>query len=205
MEIYLDDESVAVADAEAMTIDQLAQAVRSQFNDPGRLITTIRCDGHTIDPATLGETLRQKAGAYGRIEFQSSDLGELTRAALRGAGDLIDQCDQTRQEAADALVEGQSAKAMELLGLCFNSWGRAHDSIIKCAEVLDIDVAAVAVGDVPIQEWCRLLRSKLEDLRDALTVGDHVLVADILRYEFDEVSAGWKSVIARLMKKAEAA
>ena len=40
-------------------------------------------------------------------------------------------------------------------------------------------------------------------IRNALLAEDHVLLADVLRYEFDDVTNSWYALIARIRQEAE--
>ncbi len=202
MEVYLDDEPVTVDDARALTLEQLTHEVRSRLTDRHRLITCIRCDGQTVESDALDDRLRQSVGAFGRIEFQSSDLHELVRQALAGAEELIDESDRSRIRAADLLSQGNTTEAMGILRVCFQAWGRVHDSLTKCAQLLGTNLGTIEAAGTDGGEWVTALRDKLRELKEALEVGDHVLVADILRYEFDELAAGWRYVVTRLNEQA---
>jgi hypothetical protein len=205
LDIFLDDEAVAVADAETLTVEQLAQEIRTRLSDHRRLLTSIRCDGQTVESGDLESALAHSAGRYGRIEFQSSDLGELVRGALTNAAELFDQSDDNRRSAADLLNEGQISKAMTVLGDCFKAWLQAHEAVVRSSRLLRLDIGGIPMGDVDVSGWLGLLRDKLQELKEALEVSDHVLVADILRYEFDDISEQWKRVVTHLTDQAATA
>lgn len=204
MDIYLDDEPVTVAEAETCTIDELTQRMRQRLDDPARLITTIRCDGRTVEPEELEGALREPATRFGRIEFQSSNLRDLVVDALEGATVLIEESDETRRRAADLLCGGQTADAMHALGACFAAWSQAHETAVQCAAILHVNLDEAQVGDEGLSAWAESLKDKLGELKGALEVNDHVLVSDILRYEFDEVSNGWRRLLTHLREQAPA-
>jgi len=203
LDIYLDDVPMAVAGADGLTVEQLAQEVGSRLRDGRRLVTTIRCDGETLEPGDLEAALARPASAYGRIEFQSSDLGELVRTALTGAGELFERSDRNRREAADMLNAGQVSQGMTALGECFTAWTQAHESVVQSSRLLNLDIGRIEMGDVDVAGWLGLLCEKLRELKEALEVNDYVLIADILRYEFDEISEQWKRVVTHLLACVE--
>lgn len=205
MDIYLDDKPVAVADGEALTVQELVCELRPQLADGRRMLTTIRCDGKAVESNELEAALGEVAGHYGRIEFQTSDRGELVLAALKGAAELFEESDVSRRQAADLLNEGQAGKAMAVLGECFRAWSQAHESVVQSSQLLKLDLLDMRARDVVVGEWLGLLRDKLRELKEALEVSDHVLVADILRYEFDDISQQWKQIVAHLIERTQEA
>ena len=44
-------------------------------------------------------------------------------------------------------------------------------------------------------QWLNDLASKLRELKDAIESRDHVLLGDILRYEFDETLEQWERML----------
>ncbi|MBN1488797.1 MAG: hypothetical protein JXA69_02675 [Phycisphaerae bacterium] len=203
MELYLDDQPVTVDDAETQTLQEVAEELRDQLTGQGRLLTTIRCDGREVIPAELEATLARQAGMYGSVEFQSTGTQELVRGALTEAAAMLAGTNEVRNKAADLLNEGQMGAAMEALSQCFQAWGQVHEAVIKSSQLMNIDLNEAQADGLNVVTWLMLLAEKLRDLKAALEADDQVSVADILRYEFDEVSEQWKRVFEHLIGQTQ--
>lgn len=203
MNVYLDDQPVAVADAETLTVQQVADRVREELADRGRLLTSLTCDSQVVATRDLEDVLGRSANAYDSIEFQSSDARQLVNTLLTAAAGLFEEADHRRIEAADLLNEGQTGKAMEVLSACFQAWAQIHQSIIQTSNVLHVDLSDIRAGDLDVARWLLSLADRLRALKEALESSDHVSVADILRYEFDDVSKQWNVIIGALRATAE--
>ena len=66
-----------------------------------------------------------------------------------------------------------------------------------------LDVNAIAVNDEPLMDLISRPKDVLLQIKDALQSRDYVLLADILQYEFHEVTEQWQAVIGRLHELAE--
>jgi len=198
VEVYLDDAPLDIDAPDGSSLEQLTQQVSRRLRGTGRVITAVRCDGRTVPADELECTLARPAREYGSIEFQSSEVAGLVRAAMQEAGRLFIESDRLRHKAADLLNEAKSSRAMELLGQCFRIWSQVYETVLKGAQLRQVNLLAVDVPDVDVTAWLGLLADRLREVKGALEVGDHVLLADLLRYEFDDVSEQWKRLLGHL-------
>lgn len=202
MNIYLDDQPVTVSEVETLSVQQVADQLRDQFMPSGRMLTSLRCNGVAVTPDRLDAVLSGPAIDFENIEFLSSDSREMVRSLLEAAGGLFEEADKRRIQAADLLNSGQVGNAMTLLSVCFQSWAQIHQSIVQSCHTLDISMDEMSSDNLDIGTWLVGLADRLRAIKEALEAGDHVSVADILRYEFDDVSEKWKQIIAMLQEQA---
>lgn len=205
MNLYLDDQPVVVDDAEELTVKQVVERVSGRWLDKDRLLVSIRCNGDAVDSDRLDEVLALGAAEFETLEFQSCNVRELVRSVLEAAEKSFADTDRQRREAADLLSEGQTAQAMSVLTVCFQTWAQVHSAVIQSANSLSLDLTALPVGDGTASIWLNGLAERLRALKEALEAGDHVSVADILRYEFDEVSGQWRGLLTVLLGRVDAA
>jgi len=201
--IYLDDEPVSVTSAETLTVQGVADQLRDRLASAGRMLTSMRCDGKAVGPDQLEAILSAPAKGYTNIEFLSSDSKQMVRSLLDAAANLFKEADEQRIKAADLLNAGQVGNAMTLLGACFQSWAQIHQAIVHSCQTLGISIERISSDQFDIAAWLVGLADRLRAIKEALEAGDHVSIADILRYEFEDVSEQWKQVIAMLREKAE--
>lgn len=205
MELYLDDEPIAIAGAETLTLQQVVESLTDRLAADKRLVTAIRCDGRPVEPEELDAVLEGPAGRFGRVELQSSAPGPLAREVLSGAAEMIVGSEEARREAVDLLNEGRTGQAMELLGAFFRSWSQVYESAVKSSHLVGVNLAEMKVDGAEVCEWLDSFARKLRELKQSLEAGDLVSVADVLRYEFDAVASEFRALIDELLPHAEAA
>ena len=112
--------------------------------------------------------------------------------ALDQVEDQLRETDRLRADAVDLLLRGQSSRAMEKLSGCFGIWQSAQESVLKVAQLLQIDLETIRIGDRPLTELLRGFGTQLRQIKTALENRDFVTLADILTYEANEMSDQWR-------------
>jgi hypothetical protein len=93
---------------------------------------------------------------------------------------------------------------MEKLSGCFTTWLNAHESILKTAQLLRIDLATLTVGDTTMLDLLSDFTAQLRDMKRALEDRDFVHLNDILSYEADRTTGQWREAIGALRQKIAA-
>ena len=87
---------------------------------------------------------------------------------------------------------------MEKLSGCFSTWQHAQESVLKTAQLLRLDLAAVQSDGRPLTEMVREFAEQLRQIKSALENRDFVLLNDILIYEAVETTARWRGAVGAL-------
>jgi hypothetical protein len=101
------------------------------------------------------------------------------------------------------LTEGKTSEAIEMLGDCLRIWQQIHDAVAKSIQMLDLDLTEVTIKDEPMLDVITQPKETLVQIKQALQAQDYVLLADVLQYEFGNVTDRWYLLIARLRQEAE--
>jgi hypothetical protein len=83
------------------------------------------------------------------------------------------------------------------------TWQQIHEAVSKSIHMLELDIDATMVDDRTLAEVITKPRNALAQIKDALQSQDHVLLADVLQYEFHDVAADWHTVLASLIDAAK--
>lgn len=100
-------------------------------------------------------------------------------------------------------MEGKTVEAAETLGECLRVWQQIHEAVGKSIEMLQLDPEQATVNEQPLFELISKPKEILLQVKEALQDRDHVLLADLLQYEFPEVTSRWHAVVAKLQQEAE--
>jgi hypothetical protein len=195
VEFFVDDQPIQSTVDAGQPLALHVEEVRRKSADRERLIVSIRCDGADITGEGFETKLAQPATNFGRVDVYTGAPGDLVEDAMAQAQEMLDKSDAVRVKVVDLLEGGKAAEAVQLLGECMRIWMQIHQGIVNALALLNVDVSALREGDRAVPEILEGSRDRLMQVRDALEANDTVLLSDTLRYEFDDVVGGWRSVI----------
>jgi hypothetical protein len=87
---------------------------------------------------------------------------------------------------------------MEKLSGCFSTWQHAQESVLKTAQLLRLDLAAVRADGQPLTSMVREFADQLRQIKSALENRDFVQLNDILTYEAPQSTARWRGAVTSL-------
>jgi len=186
MHIYLDDNPFAISDLANKTVRDVAQEIRQALQPQGRMLVGLFCDGKPVPPAELDEAMDKAVSCYERLDFQSAIPAVLAREVLTKAKDLLAETSPLFEQAGQMLAGGQTPRAMELMGNCFNVWNQVQLSVAKAADLLQIDLAQLPVGDKYADALLEEFAEQLRQVKEAL-------------------ENRWQEMLTRLIEHAEQA
>jgi hypothetical protein len=191
MSVTVDDQTLQAEQLGLRTVGQLL----AHLQKDNRLVLHLLIDGEEPDLEQLASV--RQAPLEGHTLYIETALPQQV------AGDVMDElavqlteADQLKAEAADLLQKNQCAAAMEKLSGCFVRWQHVQQSILKTAELLRIDLAAIHVGQRSLEELFATFTEQLRGIRTALADRDFVTLGDILLYETADTTAQWQQAIA---------
>lgn len=203
MQLYIDDQKVDDEAAVAGTVEETLRHVQDQLCPPGRMVIGVRVDGEDVSGEAMPATLKKQVPAVERLDVVTSTKERLVTDVMTQASTALTETEASAQHVADMLVEGKSTEATEELGQCLRIWQQVHEAVGKSIVMLELDIEQTAINDEPLSTVIGKPRDVLLQIRDALQARDLVLLADILKYEFADVTDSWHAIIARVRQAAE--
>ncbi len=194
------DEAFLEEDA---TVETALKHVQSELCDEGRMVVGVQCNGDNIAPDAMADTLCKPAASFERIEVFTDTRGALVTRAMKEASSCLTETEEACQRVAVLLTEGQTVDAAETLGDCLRVWQQVHEAVAKSMEMLELDPDQTMLGESNLTTVIGAPKEVLLQIRGALQSQDFVLLADILEYEFSEVTKRWHSVVELIHSRAE--
>lgn len=195
VEFFIDDVAVDSQVIDAGTVEQALKTVQSDLTTPDKLIVALKCDGREVPGESMAETLGTPVAELRRLEVFTSTREALVIEAMNQASASLDNAEAECHRIAGLLTEGKSADGIGALGECLTVWQQIHDAVSKSVRMLDVDLdAALAEGD-RLADLIAKPKDVLLQIKQALQAKDHVLLADILEYEFQDVTQQWHAVV----------
>jgi len=196
MAIFLDNQPFADADlAPEATVGQLIDTVKATLTGSGRLLISLRCEDEPVSPERLESILPDPIRDFHRLDLQTDEPKQVVLDILTDAQQALSESFATLKDASESLSAGDQTSAMNHLADCMQSWGQVHDALVKGGSLLGIDFNTLSIAERPLVAWIGDILTRLRDLKEAIASRDHVLLADLLRYEFDDMLQGWERLL----------
>ncbi|MDO8632542.1 MAG: hypothetical protein Q7R41_18835 [Phycisphaerales bacterium] len=203
MEIFVDDKRIETESEDGLTLGDALARVQSDHCAPQQIIVAVRCNGNDVAAEDMSGALVKPITDFDRIEVLTGTKEALVIDVMTQAANTLDDSETESRRVAELLTEGKTVEARQNLGDCLRAWQQIHDAVAKSIGMLGLDAEAIMVRDETLRSTISKPRDVLVQVRDALLAGDDVLLADILQYEFADVTTTWHAIIARLRQEAE--
>jgi hypothetical protein len=202
MELYVDDRKVEPGAPPEARLGELLDIVKWRTGEIGRLIVNIACDGIDITGEHFAEMLAKPVASFTRIDMHTADPAELVIAALDTDAKLLDASEQAAQQVVDLLAQGKTGTAMPRLAECCQAWLQVHEGICNAIAMLNVDPETLDLGgkDLPLMMAEPL--EQLKQLKESVEANDHVLLSDILTYEFPGAISAWRTLIGAVAARS---
>lgn len=155
----------------------------------GRMIVLVKVDGVELVEDELAERLVCPLAGDEAIDLESATPQEVAGGALRVIASSLRSAGDALPGLAD-LSEGDSRRGEALSGY-LEVWRNCQEAINGVAELLARDVGSLTAEDGALVDHMPELADRLRELRDAFLAGDAVLLNDLLRYDWPDLSRLW--------------
>lgn len=199
MNVVVDHQPLKTEDLGLRTVGQMLNHLRNG----NRLVVQLLVDGEAPDLDRLGELRRLPLSGHS-VFVETASPSEMALEVLDAVSARLRETDQSKREAVDLLRENQCAAAMQKLTGCFGAWQHAQESLLKTAQLLNLDLARVQVGDRVMAELMDQFSAELRQVREALESRDFVLLSDTLSYEMEQTTQRWLEAIQTMRQAVSA-
>lgn len=201
--VYVDDQLIDGRSLVNGTIEEAVRHAQSNHCAADRLVVSLKCDGQDVSPAQMELTLRRRAGDVQRLEIVTGSRRELVTDVLTQASISLEQTVASCQQAGELIVEGKIAEGIEELGQCTRAWQQIHHGIFQSINILGQEAWDLTVGDRTLNDLMEDPHNALLQVKKALLAQDHVLLADVLQYEFTDALEIWRALVNKLLQMAK--
>ncbi len=203
MELYVNNALVDGSPLQDETIEQTLHKIQAGLDDRGHVVVGFQRDGRQIPSDEVEQAMREPVASCDRLDVFTAPPSELVVDAMSQASKTLHEVTANMAEVANLLAQGQAEEGIRLLGKCVGVWQQIHDALAKSIQMIGLEEKQVEIDDVPLGELMNKPRELLSQIIEALQSQDHVLLADILQYEFEEVTNIWQRIIAHIGRLAE--
>ena len=203
MDIFINDKKLDGAGNEEQTVQDVVVRIQENHCPPNHIVMGIMCDGMPIEGGKMAEAMIRPIVDIQRLDVITSTKEALVADAMVQASATLEDTESACQRVAELVSEAKSQEAVVLLGQCLSVWQQIHEAVAKSIAMLELDADSITIRDESLDSIIGKPKGVLLQMKSALESQDHVLLADILQYEFSEVTDSWHSVITMLRTQAE--
>lgn len=191
MSVTVDQERLEVEELGLRTVGQ----VLSHLQRDKRLVVNLLIDGRAPDLDHLPKVKQFPVTGH-TLYIETAEPRDMALEVLAEIGNTIAEAERLKGEAVDLLQRsGAAGKAMEKLSGCFSAWHGAHESFVKTAQLLRIDLDTLRVDGASLSVMLAEFTDQLRQIKHALEGRDFVTLGDVLAYEMADTTARWSAAL----------
>ena len=190
MSVTVDHERLEVERLGLRTVGQ----VLAHLQRDNRLVVNLLIDGRQPDLDRIG-AVRQAPLADHTLFIETAEPKEMALEVLEEVENQLKEADRLKGEAVNLLQRSGASGAMGKLSGCFSTWHNAHESVVKTAQLLRLNLADVCVNGRTLAEFLADFTGQLREIKHALENRDFVTVGDVLSYEMTQTTMQWRSAL----------
>jgi len=199
MPILLDDQPL---DAAGPTLGAILEQAQKGLAEGGRIVVEVVVAGESLAGEALDARLDEDVSAAD-IKLVSAQPAELATEALTGVRDQLGEARLLQAEAADLLQRDRISDGLEKVTQAINAWLNTQQAVLQSATVLNVDLDSFEVDGNELTDSVHELVDQLKELRDMITAGDMVGLADTLAYEWPDITDRWDAFLGALLDQAK--
>jgi len=163
-----------------------------------RLILSIALNGRAVPADDLPRVLEESVAGYEQVDLASGDPVDVAREALRALAQEFETLEVRLGQLADDLSAGRLTDAMGEIAAFVRVWQTCCEGLTQVGELLGRDLMQVEVDGQSVDAELAELATHLAAVRQALSDGDLIVLADIIRYEMPAVTQRWVALLNSL-------
>ncbi|MGB0766791.1 MAG: hypothetical protein ACPGYV_03675 [Phycisphaeraceae bacterium] len=198
MPIHIDDQPATLTPG---SMRELLAAAAEHLAPAGRVVVEVKVDGLAVTGPDLEDDQPTRPGSD--IRLYSAKPADLVAGILEEVREQLAASQTMQQQAAELLQQDEPAKAMDLVKASINGWLQAQQAVGQSAQLMQLDLEAIAVEDQSVMARMSELIDSLNELKDAVVASDFVALADALQYEWPEITERWDQALAAIVKHVE--
>jgi len=178
-------------------------AVSEFLRERGRGILSLQVNGNSVNPEQLIELLQGKpVGEVSVLEVSSERIDKLVEDALREMQTAAPELPQLCHSLAEVFQGERPEEGYEPFHKLAEIWSHIKSMELQVAGALSVDLAAIELKGVTIEQLHVELNGYLEEAAQALESLDCVLLGDLLEYELAPRAEVEGEIIALLQTEA---
>ncbi len=207
MEIHLNNRTEEVQTEGIQFFGQLMEKLSQKAADEGAAVLSVKLNGEDITGKDRSHLEEMSVDDIQQLEVQTGNPKDLARTTLYSIAEFLEKLLKELQETSELFrLENQERSSQSFLR-CLDGMQVFMHTLETCRRLLGISFELLffpgenGQDDITVGESRRKLFSVLDNMIDAQTDQDWVLMADMLEYELIPVLEDWRRIIPAILEK----
>lgn len=173
--------------SEGMSLMELASRLNDLANKEGKILSSLKFNGISIDLSRLEPSLKIKADDH--VEITTTSPFELAKHSLK---DVINQFPDFVKDidiVIDSLIRGDKENSFKRFGIFVTDFKGIIELLQTLENTFDFDFNEIKADGKSIHEISDSLEKVLFQVKSSMENEDYVTLADLLEYEIKDLFA----------------
>jgi len=194
MTIYLDDQPLQL---KGRDLKSLLVAASDHLSDAGRIVVEVQVDGQPLVEEALDQQYTEELGDA-EVRLYSADPSELAVMTLEQVKEKLNDARQAQAQAADFFQEDKLDLALKQVVGVIEVWQQTQQAVLQSVQLLGMSLDNMEVEGRSVPDMTDALLNQVSGLRDLLSAGDTVGLADAMAFEWPQTANDWEELMTEL-------
>ena len=171
-------------------VDSLAQS--------GKVITSVEVNGEHLSGGRIWNFASSPISEIQELELLTRDLVDMVHETMGYSDSHLELLCQETEKTATMFRLGEELDAQERLGMCISGLQWFLKALGALRGMMKLDFHSLPLKDTTVEAGLEEFVPIVEDLLEAQSDGDVILLADILEYEMIPRLTMWRSALPEL-------
>lgn len=195
MNVYVDGTQVDMSDIPVETVADVIGMIAKDL-DSSRRVVRVSVDGEDI--TGVSERHLETISAMSKFEITTAKATEFAAEVLESLSEFRNSLIKELEKTAEEFRSGSFEKSNEFLARCVDGLSVLLKTTMSVAGLLQLQLSQVKAGDKDLEASSRKINQVLEEMIEAQTNRDGILIADLIEYELNPLIDDWNAGIAYL-------
>ncbi len=193
------------------TLGAALRVVQEEQVGDDSVISAIWVDGEPLTADTLNRWKDRPVGDFQETRVDAPSKTAWAASGLRTLAEGLAASHADREDIVTHIHQGRSTEAMQHLPAYLRVWDGLQQSLSSVGRLLDMDLSGLELfaQQQGLDHWqptfvvdhIHDLSAKLAEIKQALEASDLILLADVLAYEFADLTENWQGLLDELAER----
>ena len=207
MEIHVNNRTEEVQTEGIQFFGQLMDKLSEKAAEEGGTVLSVKLNGKDLTGKDRSHLEEMSVDDIQQLEVQTGNPKDLARSTLYSIADFLEKLLKELQDTSELFRLGNQERSNQSFLRCLDGMQVFMHTLETCRKLLGISFELLLVpgengqNDITVGESRRRLFTVLDNMIDAQTDQDWVLMADMLEYELIPILEDWRNIIPAILEK----
>jgi hypothetical protein len=184
------------------TLGQVYQELVQSLAQSGKVVSSVQVNGESLPGGRIWDLASSPISDIHTLELAIQEVDDMVRDTLASTDEHLENLVTEIEKTANMFRIGDELEAHQRLGTCISGLQWFLRALNTFQSFLHLDFTQMTLAQTTAEEAVQEFVPVVDDLLDAQSEGDVILMADLLEYELAPKLTQWKGFLPELEQKA---